>query len=96
MTETSRKSRPLALIRRGRWGRRHDRRGAEVDGPIPQTMRSIEYGGTRWVDVRHPNAEQVEVLGRDFELHPLTIEDIKSHIQRPKLDETQMTVDADA
>ncbi|HLT20878.1 MAG TPA: magnesium transporter CorA family protein [Thermomicrobiales bacterium] len=86
MSDTIRRSRPLALIRRNRWGRRQGGRDSGVVGQAPQTIRSIEYGGTRWVDVRNPNGEQIEELGRDFNLHPLTIDDLKSRIQRPKID----------
>lgn len=49
-------------------------------------MRSIEYGGTRWVDVRNPSGEQIEEIGAEFNLHPLVVEDVKSRIQRPKID----------
>jgi magnesium transporter len=85
MSDTIRRRRPLALIRRGRWGRGRDRTlpGAES---TPLAMRSIEYGGTRWVDVRRPTGEQVEEIGTEFNLHPLVIDDIRSRIQRPKVD----------
>ena len=50
------------------------------------SMKSIEYGGTRWVDVRQASSEQVIEIGEDFDLHPLVVEDIRSRIQRPKVD----------
>ncbi len=49
-------------------------------------MQSIEYGGTRWVDVRQATGDQIEEVCAEFELHPLVVEDIKSRIQRPKID----------
>lgn len=49
-------------------------------------MRSIEYGGTRWIDYRNATGEQIEAIGSEFNLHPLVIEDVKSRIQRPKID----------
>jgi magnesium transporter len=86
MSDTIRRRRPLALIRRGRLGRGRGKTqpGAEA---APLSMRSIEYGGTRWVDVRRPTSEQIEEIGVEFQLHPLVIEDVKSRIQRPKIDE---------
>lgn len=49
-------------------------------------IRSIEYDGVRWVDVRHPTPEDVDRLGQEYGLHPLVLEDITSRIQRPKID----------
>jgi magnesium transporter len=86
MADTTRRRRPLALIRRGRWGRR---RGAPMMEGLAEpsgSLRSIEYGGTRWVDVRNATGEQIEEIGSEFSLHPLVVEDVKSRIQRPKID----------
>ena len=86
MTDTIRRRRPLALIRSARWVRRRGQAAPSAASEQSGTMRSIEYGGTRWVDVRSATGEQVEELGEEFDLHPLVIEDVKSRIQRPKVD----------
>lgn len=86
MADTIRRRRPLALIRRGRWGRRQGQPKTEGTAEPSGSMRSIEYGGTRWVDVRNASGEQLEEVGSEFGLHPLVLEDIKSRIQRPKID----------
>jgi len=86
MADTMRRRRPLALIRRGRWIRRRGTTSTDGEAEPSGTMRSIEYGGTRWVDVRNASGDQVEEIGLEFELHPLAIEDIRSRIQRPKID----------
>ncbi|MEO7295518.1 MAG: magnesium/cobalt transporter CorA [Candidatus Limnocylindria bacterium] len=39
-----------------------------------------------WVSVAGPTDEQIEVLRREFQLHPLAIEDVRKQGQRPKLD----------
>ncbi|MEZ4523422.1 MAG: magnesium transporter CorA family protein [Thermomicrobiales bacterium] len=86
MADTSKRRRSLALIRRGRWGRRGNGGSTASSSQPSGAMRSIEYGGTRWVDFREATGEQIEEIGAEFNLHPLVIEDIKSRIQRPKID----------
>ena len=39
-----------------------------------------------WVSAIVPGEEQIEVLRREFELHPLAVEDVRKQGQRPKLD----------
>ncbi len=41
----------------------------------------------RWIDVRSPDAAQLELLRERFDFHPLTIEDCAHLDQRPKLEE---------
>lgn len=86
MASSTRRRRPLALIRRGRWGRRRGQFDDQLPHEPSGSLQSIEYGGTRWVDVRQATGEQIEEVGAEFDLHPLAIEDIKSRIQRPKID----------
>jgi magnesium transporter len=40
-----------------------------------------------WMDVEAPDADDYEILSKAFGFHPLTIEDVKSGDQRPKLEE---------
>jgi len=54
--------------------------GSEHVGPPPP-------GVVRWVDLREPDATQLELLRSRFDFHPLTIEDCGHLDQRPKLEE---------
>jgi magnesium transporter len=42
-----------------------------------------------WVDVSNPNSQDFDDLAREFNFHPLAIEDCKNGHQRPKIDEYQ-------
>jgi magnesium transporter len=44
-------------------------------------------GVLRWIDVRSPDAAQLELLRERFDFHPLTIEDCAHLDQRPKIEE---------
>jgi magnesium transporter len=46
----------------------------------------IEYGGLAWYDVRSISREIIEFLREEFGFHPLSLEDVTSRVQRPKLD----------
>ncbi len=83
MTDTARRRRALSLIRRA--GRGRGSRPTASTGNEPD-VRSIEYDGTIWLDIRRPNGELLEEIGERFNLHPLVREDILSRIQRPKID----------
>lgn len=85
MTDTLRHRRPMSLIRAGGRFRRSSKRRVDTQTDEPE-IRSIEYAGNRWVDVRSPDSGALETLGRDYSLHPLVLEDITSQIQRPKID----------
>jgi magnesium transporter len=39
-----------------------------------------------WVSARSPDTDTIEVLRREFNLHPLAVEDVQKRGQRPKLD----------
>ena len=39
-----------------------------------------------WVDVAKPSENDLESLQREFSLHPLAMEDVREHHQRPKLE----------
>ena len=54
--------------------------GSEHVGPPPP-------GALRWIDLRVPDATQLELLRARFDFHPLTIEDCGHLDQRPKLEE---------
>src|SRR5205807_856524 len=39
-----------------------------------------------WVDVDNPSDADLECLQHEFSLHPLAMEDVREHHQRPKLE----------
>jgi magnesium transporter len=39
-----------------------------------------------WVDVANPSEEDLQRLQKEFSLHPLAMEDVREHHQRPKLE----------
>ena len=52
------------------------------------TARTITHDNLTWIDIVHPSAADVEALHRRFpHFHPLNLEDIRSRIERPKLDQ---------
>lgn len=53
----------------------------DIDTVLP------EDGTLVWLDVDRPSPKDFEVLTREFNLHPLAIEDVQKPHQRPKLDQ---------
>ncbi len=52
------------------------------------TVREITHDNLAWIDIVHPSAADVEALHHRFpRFHPLNLEDIRSPIERPKLDQ---------
>src|SRR5947209_20625743 len=39
-----------------------------------------------WVDVANPSEDDLRRLQQEFSLHPLAMEDVREHHQRPKLE----------
>ena len=39
-----------------------------------------------WLDFERPTDDEIALLERTFDLHPLALEDIRTQNQRPKLD----------
>ena len=51
------------------------------------TTRTIHHNAVTWVDLAHPTGDDVDRLRARFPtFHPLNFEDIRSPIERPKLD----------
>jgi magnesium transporter len=50
-------------------------------------VETITYGKVTWTNIERPTTEDIAVLRRNFEFHPLDLEDCLSHIERPKIDE---------
>lgn len=54
----------------------------------PRDMQhEIERDGFVWLDIRYPNDEQIDYLQHRFHFHQLHLDDVRSHLQRPKIDD---------
>jgi magnesium transporter len=49
-------------------------------------QRHVEHAGLTWLDVIEPTVAHVQYLRERYAFDPLALEDVLSHIQRPKLD----------
>jgi magnesium transporter len=49
-------------------------------------QRHVEHGGLTWLDVVDPTVAHITYLREHYAFDPLALEDVLSHIQRPKLD----------
>ena len=50
-------------------------------------VETVNYGKITWTNIEGPKLEDIEVLKRNFNFHPLNLEDCLSKIERPKIDE---------
>ena len=65
-------------------GRVEDARGRAARRDRPAVARSTAPScGSR---ATSPDADTIEILRREFDLHPLVVEDVQKRGQRPKLD----------
>ncbi|MFZ8758909.1 magnesium/cobalt transporter CorA [Microbacterium sp. HMH0099] len=63
--------------------------GHRIDNPtsLDQTFEYMrEHGGTGWIGLLRPSADELERVAAEFSLHPLAVEDALSGHQRPKLE----------
>ena len=51
------------------------------------TIETVAYGKVTWTNIERPTPEDIEVLRRNYNFHPLDLEDCLSKIERPKIDE---------
>lgn len=51
------------------------------------SVQTITHGKVTWIKIENPTTEDIEVLRRNFNFHPLDLEDCLSKIERPKIDE---------
>ncbi len=51
------------------------------------SIETVTYGKITWTNIEKPMAEDIEVLRRNYNFHPLDLEDCLSRIERPKIDE---------
>ena len=60
----------------------------ESDATQIHTLRQLP-SNVLWVDVADPTSQDFDALAREFQLHPLAIEDCRHEHQRPKVEEYQ-------
>lgn len=59
-----------------------------ADIPVSEIRAHLrEPGGFVWVAIRDPEADELDRLQEEFDLHPLAVEDARKGHQRPKVDE---------
>jgi magnesium transporter len=51
------------------------------------SIETVAYGKVTWTNIERPTPEDIEVLRRNYNFHPLDLEDCLSKIERPKIDE---------
>lgn len=60
----------------------------ESAGLAPEAARDLAYGPTHvWIRLEGLAQGKLDTLGSVFNLHPLAIEDVRSHRQRPKVED---------
>ena len=71
--------------------RRSTRAHVESLAPAPASdepnVEVVEHAGLRWINIEHPGPVDQAWLEEQFDFHPLDLEDVRSHNQRPKIDE---------
>lgn len=50
-------------------------------------VQSVRHGTLTWIDITHPGDAEIEWLRRNYNFHPLHLDDTLSKIQRPKIDD---------
>lgn len=65
------------------------RGGKAQEHPDPKDIAKLADGsdGLLWVDLVEPDEDDLACLEEQFKLHPLAMEDVRKHHQRPKLDQ---------
>ncbi len=51
------------------------------------SIETVTHGKVTWTNIEQPTPEDIEVLRRNYNFHPLDLEDCLSKIERPKIDE---------
>ena len=50
-------------------------------------IRKLEYGPISWLDVESPTLAEMDYLKRNYDFHPLALDDCLSRVQLPKVDD---------
>lgn len=57
---------------------------------VPSDLQhELECAGLTWIDMRFPSDAQMDYLQDRFHFHQLHLEDVRSHLQRPKIDQAE-------
>ena len=51
------------------------------------SVQTITHDKVTWTNIENPTDQDIQVLRRNFDFHPLDLEDCLSKIERPKIDE---------
>jgi magnesium transporter len=52
------------------------------------TQQTLQHANLTWIDLVKPTTEHVAMLRERYNFHPLHLEDVLSHLQRPKIDDS--------
>ncbi len=64
-----------------------DQQVSEKD--IKAQVNSVHHGKLTWIYIEKPTTREVDYLAKEFNFHPLNLDDILSRVQRPKIDEAE-------
>lgn len=53
----------------------------------PEPPQQLQYGSLKWINMVKPGADQMVKMRAEYHFHPLHLEDVLSHLQRPKIDD---------
>ena len=53
---------------------------------IKAQVNSVHHGKLTWIYIEKPTTREVDYLAKEFNFHPLNLDDILSRVQRPKID----------
>jgi magnesium transporter len=68
--------------------RTRQRTGRLTTPPVSAaTQQTLQHGSLKWLDLMQPSPEQISSLREKYNFHPLHLEDVLSHLQRPKIDD---------
>ena len=56
-------------------------------GETKLNIESITYGRLTWINIEKPTEREIEYLAQNYPFHPLDLDDCRSRVQRPKIDE---------
>lgn len=56
--------------------------------PAPAALQHMyEYAGLTWIECVDPRQEMLNYLAARYRFHPLHLDDVRAHLQRPKIDD---------
>lgn len=49
-------------------------------------LKQFKYKDVTWIDLESPTAEEIEKIGKAYQVHPLVLSELSSESERPKVD----------